>query len=111
MITRFLGDCATRLSLVIWCPLLLIRFLCDYGENLRVEGDLNLDNCNSLRSLSNNLVVGGCLFLSGCELLTTIPASLQVGRDVVARGCSAELILRLYELKELGQIKGKVIYD
>ena len=73
-------------------------------NDLYVDGDLDLSNCQYLTKLPDKLYVGGWLDLKGCERLKKLPNLLDVTYGLNLSGCKqiTELPDNLYAKGSLG---------
>ncbi len=74
-------------------------------DGLEVDGDVWLDYCTDLKSLSERLTVKGDLYLVGCTGLTSLPQGLSVGGILYLSKDSHEQVKKDAEkLKEEGKV-------
>jgi hypothetical protein len=63
--------------------------LVDLLKGEKIDGNLYLYNCSSLKELPENLEVGGGLYLGSCSSLVKLPDGLKVGDSLDLINCSS----------------------
>jgi hypothetical protein len=63
------------------------KFIFPGGGKIKVNEDLDLENCTGLTSLPEGLEIVGALILDGCTGLTSIPKDLKIGLGLHLVGC------------------------
>jgi hypothetical protein len=63
--------------------------LIDLLKGEKINGDLDLSDCSSLKELPDGFKVGGSLNLEYCYSLVKLPDGLEVGGNLYLYGCSS----------------------
>ena len=58
-------------------------------DNLKINNDLNIHDCNSLTKLPDNLQVIKSMFVEYCTSLKSVPNSLKVGWNLAFNNCKS----------------------
>ena len=57
-------------------------------DNLTINGNLSISNCNNFKALPSNLTVTGDIFISECNNFTGLSRGLNVTGDIKIEGCN-----------------------